>query len=91
VQLGELQQPYMQARAVCRDRKALISGLQSDAFPVHFSGTPADETLLGKWRAVIAFEQSNPERVLEAETLKRRVRFAFDQATAHLMYFAEIW
>ena len=53
-------------------------------------GTEKEKSQLHKWKALIEYELSNPEKV-SASLLKKRVRFVYTQALSVLQFYPEIW
>ncbi|GBG33707.1 mRNA 3'-end-processing protein rna14 [Hondaea fermentalgiana] len=53
-------------------------------------GDPREGKRLAKWRALISYERTNPERVSDT-ALKHRVRHVYNRALAALYFFPELW
>lgn len=102
--MSDLSPAHMQARAVLRQLTNHLTGLyptptsssssQQDLFLPSlpkFDGT--DRSLVGKWKAYLKWEESNPLEIedKDKETLIRRVQGVYRKAVIRMRFFAEIW
>ncbi|RHY87725.1 hypothetical protein DYB35_002384 [Aphanomyces astaci] len=74
------------AKAIFKDRKALVDPLDLDALPSHTNTNPQ----IDAWNQWIEFELANPERV-ERPKWKAKVRYALESCLACRRFSAEVW
>lgn len=84
---AEIQQEYNKARAVCNDRKKHAAGLEFSDIP---DADLVDPKLVNRWKIMIDYEKSNPERV-PAPDLKSRVRYVYTKALRTLYFSPKVW
>ncbi len=53
----------------------------------------SERSLVGKWKAYLKWEESNPLEIQEKEigTLFTRIQSAYRKAVIQMRYYAEIW
>mmetsp|Transcript_5450 Transcript_5450/g.7210 ORF Transcript_5450/g.7210 Transcript_5450/m.7210 type:complete len:693 (+) Transcript_5450:163-2241(+) len=88
--IKENKQKHDEAVAIYKERKSRWAGVRSETLPERFKGTDKEKSQLNKWKALIEYELSNPEKV-SASLLKKRVRFVYTQALSVLQFYPEIW
>ncbi|RHY27233.1 hypothetical protein DYB32_007238 [Aphanomyces invadans] len=74
------------AKAIFKDRKALVDPIDLDALPSRTNTDPQ----IDAWNKWIEFELANPERV-ERPKWKAKVRYVLEACLACRRYSAEVW
>lgn len=89
--LAEYQPGHFATRAVLRERKRLLDSCNMFALATPPGTSPKDEERQYlAWRQLLAFEQSNFQR-LAPVALGKAVSFAFDQSLMYLYHYPDIW
>ncbi|KAK0184254.1 hypothetical protein F5146DRAFT_938870 [Armillaria mellea] len=96
--MADLSPAHMQARTVYRQLNNYISTLYplSTGRPELFlpslpSFDPAERSIVGKWKAYLKWEESNPLEIEDKPLLILRVQTAYRKAVIRMRYFPEIW
>nr|GAT43052.1 predicted protein [Mycena chlorophos] len=90
---------YMQARTVLRQLSNHLSGLNlinpnaGLALPSPPTFTPAERQLVGRWKAYLKWEESNPLEIEDNDKaiLITRVQLMYRKALVRMRYYPEIW
>ncbi|KAF7288478.1 CFIA complex component [Mycena chlorophos] len=90
---------YLQARTVLRQLSNHLSGLNlanpNDGLvlPSPPTFTPAERQLVGRWKAYLKWEESNPLEIEDKDKaiLITRVQLVYRKALVRMRYFPEIW
>jgi cleavage stimulation factor subunit 3 len=88
--IQKLSPKYTSARAVYRERKALMDGLSRDSLPMLPNASSKCQHQVTLWKRLIAYEKTNPQR-LEPPALIKRIVFTFNQCLLSLYRFPEPW
>ncbi|KAJ7735126.1 Suf-domain-containing protein, partial [Mycena maculata] len=95
--MQDLTPAYMQARTVLRQLSVHLQGLgttgdQSKLFiPALPTFSPQERPLIGRWKAYLKWEESNPLEIEEKPTLNSRIQMVYRKATIRMRYYPEIW
>ena len=98
--MSDLSPAHMQARAVLRQLTSHLNPLyppsssSSDLYlPTRPRFDAADRSLVGKWKAYLKWEESNPLEIEEKEkaTLVTRIQGVYRKAVIRMRFYAEIW
>ncbi|EDR13145.1 uncharacterized protein LACBIDRAFT_245406 [Laccaria bicolor S238N-H82] len=96
--MADLSPAHMQARTVLRQLtnhlNALYPPSSNDIFLPPLPRFDASErTLVGKWKAYLKWEESNPLEIEEKEkaTLITRIQGVYRKAVIRMRYYSEIW
>ena len=96
--MADLSPAHMQARTVLRQLTNHLSALyppsSNDIFLPPLPRFDASErTLVGKWKAYLKWEESNPLEIEEKEkaTLITRIQGVYRKAVIRMRYYSEIW
>ncbi|KAJ7717418.1 hypothetical protein DFH07DRAFT_762011 [Mycena maculata] len=93
----DLTPAYMRARTVLRQLSVHLQGLgttgdQSKLFiPALPTFSPQERPLIGRWKAYLKWEESNPLEIEEKRTLNSRIQMAYRKAIVRMRYYPEIW
>ncbi|KAJ2925795.1 hypothetical protein H1R20_g11295, partial [Candolleomyces eurysporus] len=97
--MSDLSPAHMQARAVLRQLTNHLNALYppSSSQDLFLPSLPkfdgADRSLVGKWKAYLKWEESNPLEIedKDKETLVRRIQGVYRKAVIRMRFYAEIW
>ena len=96
--MADLSPAHMQARTVLRQLTNHLSALyppsSNDIFLPPLPRFDASErTLVGKWKAYLKWEESNPLEIEKKEkaTLITRIQGVYRKAVIRMRYYSEIW
>jgi cleavage stimulation factor subunit 3 len=97
--MSDLSPAHMQARAVLRQLSNHLNALYpgSSSQDLFLPSVPkfdaADRSLVGKWKAYLKWEESNPLEIedKDKETLIRRIQGVYRKAVIRMRFYAEIW
>ncbi|KAF7313321.1 CFIA complex component [Mycena chlorophos] len=97
--MQDLNPGYMQARTVLRQLSNHLSGLNLTnpngglALPSPPTFTPAERHLVGRWKAYLKWEESNPLEIEDKDKaiLITRVQLMYRKALVRMRYYPEIW
>ena len=78
------------ARAAYKDRNKLRNAIILSVFPAPYSGDIKDKNNAKSWLDLIAFERSNPQKML-AEDLRKRVFFTYLYCLSYCPMYPDIW
>lgn len=97
--MSDLSPAHMQARAVLRQLSNHLNALYpgSSSQDLFLPSVPkfdaADRSLVGKWKAYLKWEETNPLEIedKDKETLIRRIQGVYRKAVIRMRFYAEIW
>ncbi|KAF5390357.1 hypothetical protein D9757_002906 [Collybiopsis confluens] len=103
--MSELSPAYMQARSVGRDLTKHVSALYPPEAPLPANAKPdlvlpvvptfsiAERQLVGKWKAYLKWEESNPLMIEEKDKkdLHNRIQLVYRKALVRMRFYPEIW
>lgn len=98
--MTDLSPAYMQARATLRQLTNHLNGLyppSSGSSDLYLPSKPkfdaAERSLVGKWKAYLKWEESNPLEIEEKDkqTLITRLQGVYRKAVIRMRFYAEIW
>lgn len=78
------------ARAAYKDRNRLRTAITLPVFPAPYTGDAKDKANAKAWLDLIAFERSNPQKML-AEDLRKRVHFSYMHSLSYVPLYPDIW
>ncbi|KAI3954433.1 hypothetical protein MKW92_001928 [Papaver armeniacum] len=88
--VSEYQPKFNSARAVYRERKKLVDGIDWNMLAVPPTGSDKEEQQCMAWKKFLAFEKGNPQRI-DSEASKSRVILSYEQSLMYLYYYPDIW
>ncbi|KAE9411113.1 Suf-domain-containing protein [Gymnopus androsaceus JB14] len=103
--MSELSPAYMQARSVWRDLTKHVVALYPPEVPLPANSKPdlflpampsftvAERQLVGKWKAYLKWEESNPLMIEEKDKkdLQNRIQLVYRKALVRMRFYPEIW
>jgi cleavage stimulation factor subunit 3 len=102
--MSDLSPSHMQARTVVRQLANHLTPLFPPSTPSSSSQreiflpslptfNPSERTLVGKWKAYLKWEESNPLEIEDKDkaTLVTRVQGVYRKAVIRMRYYTEIW
>ncbi|KIK71023.1 hypothetical protein GYMLUDRAFT_33130 [Collybiopsis luxurians FD-317 M1] len=103
--MSELSPAYMQARSVGRDLTKHVSALYPPEAPLPANAKPelalpivptftiAERQLVGKWKAYLKWEESNPLMIEEKDKkdLHNRIQLVYRKSLVRMRFYPEIW
>jgi cleavage stimulation factor subunit 3 len=82
----------MTARKTLRELRAQHDNLPSPALPNRPDWSSSDDRDgLERWKRYLAYEESNPLEIDDAQAVHQRIGFAYRKALANLRFYPEIW
>lgn len=82
----------MTARKTLRELRAQHDNLPSPALPNRPDWSSTDDRDgLERWKRYLAYEESNPLEIDDAQAVHQRIGFAYRKALANLRFYPEIW
>jgi cleavage stimulation factor subunit 3 len=96
--MAELSPSYMHTRTILGQLKTHLYALYPLAppssstlyLPAKPTFTNEERTLVGRWKAYLRFEESNPLNA-QPKTLLQRVQDAYKKAVVRMRFYGEIW
>ncbi|GMH22960.1 hypothetical protein Nepgr_024803 [Nepenthes gracilis] len=88
--LSEYQPKFNSARAVYREKKKYVDGIDWNMLAVPPTGSYKEEHQWMVWRRFLAFEKGNPQRIDNVSSNKRIV-FTYEQCLMYLYHYPDIW
>ncbi|KAJ3761895.1 Suf-domain-containing protein [Lentinula raphanica] len=103
--MSELSPAYMQARSVGRDLTKHVAALYPSEAPLAANSKPelslpsvptftlSERQLVGKWKAYLKWEESNPLMIEEKDKkdLHNRIQLVYRKALVRMRFYPEIW
>lgn len=103
--MADLSPAHMQARTTLRQLTNHLGSLYPPTPPVPAGGRPdiflpsvptfnaSERTLIGKWKAYLKWEESNPLEIEEKDksVLISRIQGVYRKAVIRMRYYTEIW
>jgi cleavage stimulation factor subunit 3 len=103
--MSELSPAYMQARSVGRDLTKHVAALYPAEAPLPANSKPelflpavpsftiSERQLVGKWKAYLKWEESNPLMIEEKDKkdLHFRIQLVYRKALSRMRFYPEIW
>lgn len=88
--VSEYQPKYNSARAMYRELKKHVDGVDSKTLAVPPTGSLKEEQQWMAWKKLIAFEKGNPQRI-DAASSNKRIIFTYEQCLMYLYHYPDIW
>ncbi|XP_034214549.1 cleavage stimulation factor subunit 77 isoform X3 [Prunus dulcis] len=88
--LSEYQPKFNSARAVYRERKKYVDGIDWNMLAVPPTGSYKEESQWMAWKKLLAFEKGNPQRI-ENGSSNKRIIFTYEQCLMHLYHYPDLW
>ncbi|RXW20199.1 hypothetical protein EST38_g5659 [Candolleomyces aberdarensis] len=94
---SDLSPAYMKARAVLKPLTSHLNALYPSSQDFFLPSLPvfdaADRNLVGRWKAYLKWEESNPLEIedQEKEALNRRIQGVYRKAVIRMRFYPEIW
>ncbi|KAI3857178.1 hypothetical protein MKW98_010592 [Papaver atlanticum] len=88
--VSEYQPKFNSAKAVYRERKKLVDGIDWNMLAVPPTGSDKEEQQCMAWKRFLAFEKGNPQRI-DSEASKNRVILSYEQCLMYLYYYPDTW
>ncbi|KAJ7476939.1 Suf-domain-containing protein [Mycena galericulata] len=96
--MQDLTPAYMQARTVLRQLSVHMQGLGMPDptklfIPALPTFSPQERPFIGRWKAYLRWEESNPLEIEEKDrgTLNSRIQMVYRKAVIRMRYYPEIW
>lgn len=93
--LSDLSPAYTKARAFLRPLTNHLNALYTPSKNLILPSLPtfdaADRSLVGKWKAYLKWDESNPLEMEDKETLIRRIQGVYRKAVIRMRFHPEIW
>ena len=81
---------HKSARAAYKERSRLRNQIVVQFFPGPYTGDPKDKANAKAWMDLIAYERSNPQKMLH-EDLRKRVHFTYMHCLSYMPLYPDIW
>ncbi|CAB4296034.1 unnamed protein product [Prunus armeniaca] len=88
--LSEYQPKFNSARAVYRERKKYVDGIDWNMLAVPPTGSYKEELQWMAWKKLLAFEKGNPQRIDNGSSNKRII-FTYEQCLMYLYHYPDLW
>lgn len=88
--LSEYQPKFNSARAVYRERKKYVDGIDWNMLAVPPTGSYKEELQWMAWKKLLAFEIGNPQRIDNGSSNKRII-FTYEQCLMYLYHYPDLW
>ncbi|RZC50314.1 hypothetical protein C5167_018741 [Papaver somniferum] len=89
-QVSEYQPKHNSAKAVYRERKKLVDGIDWNMLAVPPTGSDKEEQQHMAWKRFLAFEKANLQRI-DSEASKSRIILDYEQCLMYLCYYPDVW